>query len=258
MLAVVTGASSGIGFELAKLLAENDFEVLMVAENDVDAAAARLAVAGAKVMPLRADLSTYEGNERVIATVAAYGQAVDVLALNAGVGVAGAFLETPMDADLALLELNINSPVRLTKRLLPDMVASGEGRVLITSSIAGTMPGPYYATYAASKAFLLSFAEAIRHELKDTGVTVTALMPGPTDTEFFDRAGMQDTPVYEGKKDDPAGVARDALRALMSGDDKVVAGSAKNAIQVAMGKVMPETVKAALHSRQVKQEDEDE
>jgi short-subunit dehydrogenase len=120
------------------------------------------------------------------------------------------------------------------------------------------MPGPYYATYAASKAFLLSFAEAIRHELKDTGVTVTALMPGPTDTEFFDRAGMQDTPVDEGKKDDPAEVARDAFRALMSGDDKVVAGSAKNAIQVAMGKVMPETVKAALHSRQVKPEDEDE
>jgi short-subunit dehydrogenase len=255
-LAVVTGASSGIGFEFAKVLIENDFEVLMVAEDDVDAAAASLGVTGAKVMPLRADLSTHDGNERLVAAVAADGRAADVLALNAGVGVAGPFLETPIDADLALLELNINSPVYLAKRLLPAMVASGEGRVLITSSIAGTMPGPYYATYAASKAFLLSFAEAIRYELKDTGVTVTALMPGPTDTNFFDRAGMEDTLVYEGQKDDPADVARDAFKALMAGDDKVVAGSAKNAVQVAMGKVMPETAKATLHARQVKPEDE--
>jgi uncharacterized protein len=132
------------------------------------------------------------------------------------------------------------------------MVERGAGRVLITSSVAATMPGPYYATYAASKAFLQSFAQAIRHELKDTGVTVTALQPGPTDTEFFDRAGMQDTKVAGADKDDPADVARQGFEAMMAGKDHVVAGSPKNKAQAAASRVLPETTRAAMHAAQTR------
>jgi short-subunit dehydrogenase len=131
------------------------------------------------------------------------------------------------------------------------MIAAGRGGVLFTSSIAATAPGPYHATYAASKAFLLSFAEALRYELRDSGVTVTALMPGPTDTEFFDRAGMQGTKLREQTaKDDPAEVARDGYQALLAGKDHVVAGSAKNKAQAAAGRIMPETTKAATQARE--------
>jgi short-subunit dehydrogenase len=128
------------------------------------------------------------------------------------------------------------------------MVRRGEGRLLFTASVAATMPGPYYATYAASKSFVHSFAEAIRHELKDTGVTVTSLMPGPTDTEFFERAGMQDTKVDSSKKDDPAEVARDGFKALMAGKDHVVAGSAMNRAQTAASTILPDPMKARVHA----------
>jgi uncharacterized protein len=257
-LAVVTGGSSGIGLELARQLLGNGYEVLIVAEQGVAAAAADLAGSGA-VDTLEVDLATFEGNEQVVAAVQRRGRPVDVLALNAGVAVAGPFLETPLSAELNLLQLNLGSVVHLAKRLLPAMASRGEGRVLITSSIAATMPGTYYATYGASKAFLLSFAEAIRYELKNTGVSVTALMPGPTDTDFFDRAGMQDTPVgHKARKDDPAEVAADAIKALLAGDDKVVAGSVKNTLQAATAKVLPETARAAMHAGQTKPQDLDE
>jgi uncharacterized protein len=135
--------------------------------------------------------------------------------------------------------------------MLPGMIARGGGGLLFTSSIAASAPGPYHATYAASKAFLLSFAEAIRYELRDTGVTVTALMPGPTDTEFFGRAGMEGTKLIEQtSKDDPAQVAREGFEALLAGKDHVVAGSMKNKAQVAAGRVMPETVKAKMQASQ--------
>jgi uncharacterized protein len=144
--------------------------------------------------------------------------------------------------------------VHLAKRALPGMVERGAGRVLITSSVAATMPGPYYATYAASKAFLQSFAQAIRFELKDTGVTVTALQPGPTDTEFFERAGMEGTKVADAGKDDPAQVAEQGFEALMAGKDHVIAGSPKNTAQVAGAKLLPETARARLQAAQVKPE----
>ena len=189
--AVITGGSSGIGYEFAKVCAEENFGVLLIADQGVDDAAEGLMSSGAAVSTLAADLSTYEGNESVAAAVQRDGRPVDVLALNAGIVVGGPFLETKLERDLELISLNIGSVIHLAKRLLPAMVSRGEGRVLITSSIAATMPGPYYATYAASKAYLLSFAEAIRYELKDSGVTVTALLPGPTDTEIFDRGGCR-------------------------------------------------------------------
>jgi uncharacterized protein len=253
--AVVTGASSGIGLELARQFAENGFDVLINAEDDrLNAAAQELSSTGADIQVVEADLATAEGVEFLVSAVEAAGRPVDALALNAGVGNGGAFLDIPWVDEERLIAVNVGSTVHLAKQLLPAMVARGSGRVLFTASIASTMPGPYYATYAASKSFVLSFAEAVRYELKDSGVTVTALMPGPTDTDFFNRAGMHDTPVDEGSKDDAASVARDGFEALMAGKDHVVGGSRKNALQTAAGKFLTDPIKAAVHARMTKPE----
>jgi uncharacterized protein len=253
-LALVTGASSGIGLALARQFAGNGFDLIITAEDDELAAAeASLAGGEASVRAVKADLSTYEGVEGLWSAVAAAGRPLDAVALNAGIGVNGDFTrDIPLEDDLRLIAVNVTAVVHLAKRVLPAMVDRGAGRVLVTSSVAATMPGPYYATYAASKAFLQSFAQAIRFELKDTGVSVTALQPGPTDTEFFDRAGMDGTKVAGADKDDPAEVARDGFEALMAGKDHVIAGSAKNRAQVAGGKLLPEKARAAMHAAQVK------
>jgi short-subunit dehydrogenase len=174
------------------------------------------------------------------------------VAVNAGIGVSGAFVETDLEEHFRLIGLNITGAVHLAHLVLPGMVARGQGGVLFTSSIAATMPGPYLSTYAASKAFLHSFAEALRHELKDSGVTVTSLMPGPTDTDFFARAGMEDTKLGQARKDDPADVARQGFEALMAGRDKVVAGSPKNKLQTAAAQVIPDRATAALQGSMVK------
>ena len=257
-LALVTGASSGIGLELARQFAQNGFDVILNAEDDELAAAeASLAGEGAEIRAVRADLSTYDGVEQLWSAVASIGRPLDAAALNAGIGVNGDFArDIPLSDDLRLIAVNVTAVVHLAKRVLPAMIERGAGRVLVTSSVAATMPGPYYATYAASKAFLQSFAQAIRFELKDTGVTVTALQPGPTDTEFFDRAGMDDTKVAEAKKDDPAEVAKDGFEALMAGKDHVIAGSTKNKAQVAGGKILPEKARAAMHAAQTKPKDD--
>ncbi|MBG0826672.1 SDR family NAD(P)-dependent oxidoreductase [Planomonospora sp. ID67723] len=247
-LAVVTGASSGIGYELARQFAEHGFDLVVAAEDEGIVEAARsLEELGAAISTVRVDLAHRDGVEELYTRATASGRPVDAVAINAGVGVSGDFArETDLDDELKLIKLNVVSSVHLAKRVLPDMVGRGRGRVLFTSSIAGTMPGPFHAVYAASKAFLYSFAEAVREELKDTGVTVTALLPGPTDTDFFRRAGMEDTKVGAGKKDDPAEVARQGFEALMSGDDHVVAGSKKNVLQSVAGKLMPETAQARM------------
>jgi short-subunit dehydrogenase len=247
--AIVTGASSGIGFELARQFVDHDFDVVVVAEDDAVADVPDRLGAGAAATPMQADLRKSKEVERLWSAISATGRRIDALVLNAGVGNAGPFIETSLESDLELIKLNVTSVVHLAKLALPAMVERGEGRVLFTSSVAATMPGPWYATYAASKAFVLSFAEALRHELKDTGVTVTALMPGPTDTNFFVRAGMEGTRVDRGPKDDPAEVARDGFEALMAGKDHVVAGSAKNALQSVMARVLPKRVSAAVHAR---------
>jgi short-subunit dehydrogenase len=258
-LALVTGASSGIGLELARQLAENGFDVIINAEDDELAAAeASLAGGEATVRAVKADLSTYDGVERLWAAVAEGGRPLDAAALNAGIGVNGDFTrDIPLEDDLRLIAVNVTAVVHLAKRVLAGMVERGAGRLLITSSVAATMPGPYYATYAASKAFLQSFAQAIRFELKDTGVTVTALQPGPTDTEFFDRAGMDNTKVAEADKDDPAEVAKDGFEALMAGKDRVIAASVKNKAQVAGASLLPETARARLQAAQVKPDQDD-
>ncbi|MFF5080506.1 SDR family NAD(P)-dependent oxidoreductase [Actinoplanes sp. NPDC000266] len=250
--AVVTGASSGIGYELARQFAQNGFDLLVVAEDaDIDQAAADLRRDGRReVTAVRANLATFEGVEQTYAAIREAGRPVDAIALNAGRGLGGDFTrETDLEDELEIIAVNVTSTVHLAKRVLPDLVARGAGRVLFTSSIASMMPGTYQAVYNASKSFVQSFAEALRAELKDTGVTVTSLMPGPTDTQFFERAEMMDTAVGTGKKDDPAQVAEQGFKALMNGDEKVVAGSLKTKVQGAASKVMPDKAKAEMHRK---------
>ncbi|MFC7658912.1 SDR family NAD(P)-dependent oxidoreductase [Pseudonocardia benzenivorans] len=168
---------------------------------------------------------------------------------NAGVGQGGAFVDIDVDDEQDVIDLNVTSTVRLAKHVLRDMVSRGEGRVLVTSSIAATMPGTYQAVYNASKSFLRSFAQALGTEIADSGVTVTALMPGPTETEFFHRADMDDTRVGASDKDDPAQVAEQGVEAMLSGRAKIVAGSVGTKAQAATGTVLPDGVKARLHRR---------
>ncbi|MEU3844711.1 SDR family NAD(P)-dependent oxidoreductase [Streptomyces sp. NPDC028635] len=247
-LALVTGASSGIGFELARQFAQAGFDLLVNAEDDrLDHAAQRLRETGASVRAVRADLRDPAGVDRLVA--ATTGLDVDVAALNAGVGQGGAFVDTDLADDQAVIDLNVTSTVRLAKPLLRQMVARGVGRMLFTSSIAAMMPGAFQPVYNASKSFVQSFAQALQEELKDTGVTVTSFLPGPTETDFFRRAGMADTRVGSADKDDPAQVAAQAFEAVMKGRRKVVTGSAKTKAQGVADKVLPDAAKAAVHRR---------
>ena len=250
-LAVVTGASNGIGYELAKQFARNGFDLLITATGDsINKAAHALAELGTKVETVEADLATYDGVEKLYNQIHATGRPVDAIAINAGVGVGGDFArETDLQDELNLINLNVVSAVHLAKRVVKDMVDRNHGRILFTSSIAAIMPGPFEAVYAASKAFIHSFSEALRNELKDTGVTVTSLMPGPTETNFFHRAGMDDTKAGANEKDDPAQVAKQGFEALMAGKDAVIAGSLKTKIQGNVSKVLPDTANAEQHRK---------
>lgn len=251
-LAVVTGASSGIGYELAKQFAQNGYDLLVTSGSAGAAEAARTFEGlGARVESVQADLAEHDGVDKLYGRIKALGRPVDAVAINAGVGVGGDFAEdTDLKAELRLIDLNVKSTVHLAKHVVRDMALRGSGKILFTASIAGTMPGPFEAVYAASKAFVLSFSEALRNELKDKGVTVTALMPGATETNFFHRAGMDDTKVGASEKDDAAQVAKEGFDALMAGKDSVVAGSLKTKLQGLANEVLPETVKAALHRGQ--------
>jgi short-subunit dehydrogenase len=250
-LAAITGASCGIGFELAKELANRGYDLVIAAEDSGIADAARaFEQSGTLVTPIQVDLADYNGVEKFHSAIEALGRPLEVIAINAGVGVGGDFArETDLREELNLINLNVISAVHLAKRVLPGMVARKHGRVLFTSSIAGVAPGPLEAVYAASKAFLFSFSEALRNELKDTGITVTALMPGATETNFFHRAGMDDTKVGQSEKDDPADVAREGVDALLAGRDRVIAGSFKNKLFATAGRLMPETA-AGMHRKQ--------
>jgi len=248
-LAVVTGASNGIGYELAKQFAQNGFDLLVTSTGpSINEAAIAFEKLGAQVETVEADLATYDGVEKLYSKIKATGRSVDAIAINAGVGVGGDFArETDLKDELNLINLNVVSSVHLAKRVVKDMVDRHQGRILFTSSIAALMPGPFEAVYAASKAFLHSFSEALRNELKDTGVTVTSLMPGPTDTNFFHRAQMDDTKAGADRKDDPAMVAKQGFEALMAGKDSIVAGSLKTKLQGTVSKVLPDTVNAEQH-----------
>lgn len=246
-LAVVTGASSGIGLELARIAREQGHDLVIVAENSriEDAARELRAAAGAgEVEAIEADLATLDGVDTLYAALA--GRPVDLLFANAGVGAGHAFLDQQVEVWRRVIETNVTGTVYLLHRFAGDMRRRGTGRILITGSIAGHIPGTFQAVYNGTKAFIDSFGIALRHELAGSGVTVTVLKPGATDTDFFARAGMLDTKVGEAKKDDPAKVARDGWDALLRGDDSIVSGI-KNKLQVAAAGVLPEGLLAEQH-----------
>jgi short-subunit dehydrogenase len=247
-LAVVTGASSGIGLELAKELLRHDFDLIIAADGDgIHAVAEELGRGPARVRAVQTDLRTYEGVESLYAAILATGRPLDAALLNAGTAKGGAFVDNDLADELALVELNVTSTVHLAKRVLRDMVRRDSGRILITSSIAATMPGSFHAVYNASKSFLLSFAEALQNELRDSAVTVTVLMPGPTETSLFARAQMLDTVVGQMSKDDPVEVAKQGVRGMLAGRKKVVAESSLTKAQALLNGVLPNSAKAGMH-----------
>ncbi|HMN78459.1 MAG TPA: SDR family NAD(P)-dependent oxidoreductase [Burkholderiaceae bacterium] len=247
-LAVVTGASSGIGYELARLCAKNGFDLLIAADQGpLDASAQDFRALGANVDAVTADLATREGVDALYAAIE--GRPVDALLANAGHGLGHAFLDQDFAAIRHVVDTNVTGTIDLIHRIGKGMRARKRGRILITGSIAGLMPGSFQAVYNATKAFIDSFAYALREELSDAGVSVTVLMPGVTDTEFFQRAGMQDTKVgASDSKADPADVAQIGFDAMMKGESDVVAGW-KNKLQAAMSNVTPAEVLAAQHRR---------
>jgi short-subunit dehydrogenase len=249
--AVVTGASSGIGYELAKQCIENGFDVLVCAEDSgITEAATRLQANGNMAQAVVADLATRAGVEELFRAIQAMQRPVDALLLNAGVGVGGAFLETDLERELRMIALNCNHTVHLAKLVLPMLVQRGQGRILMTGSVVSTSPNPFQAVYGATKAFVMSFGEALRYELKDTGVTVTVLQPGATETNFFERADLMDTKVGQAEKDDPALVAKNGFEAMMAGKDSVLGGGFKSKVEGMMNEVLPETMKAAQAGKQ--------
>lgn len=248
-LAVVTGASSGIGLEIAQQLGGRGYDVVAAAEDDhIDGVAGAIRTNGVEAHGVRVDLRTPEGCNELATRVRELGTP-EVLVINAGVGLNGPFVETDLAEHVDLVNLNVTGALHLAHMLIGDMVRRGQGHVMFTSSVAATSPGPYMATYNASKAFVQSFSQALRVELKDAGVTVTALMPGPTDTHFFERAHLEDTRMAHLKRDDPADVAREGIEAMLAGVDHVVTGSALNKVQVATSAVTPERILAAAQAK---------
>jgi short-subunit dehydrogenase len=249
-LALITGASSGIGLELARRFAEHGYDLVIAAEDaEIHVAAQQLGSSGGvSVRPVQVDLRTDKGVEELYRRVGAAGRPLDAVALNAGVGLGGSFVDSTVQDALAVVDLNVRSTVHLAKLVLPDMVRRRSGKVLFTSSIASMMPGSYQAVYNASKSFIQSLSEALHDELRGTGVTVTALLPGPTDTNFFRRAGMASTRMGGmSRKDDPAEVARAGFDALIDGDRKVIAESMLTKAMGIGNRMLPDSVKAAAN-----------
>jgi uncharacterized protein len=247
--AVVTGASTGIGLELAKQCAKNNFDLLIAAnEPEIERAAEELRrESGRKVESVLTDLATLQGIDQLYHKL--NGRPVDALVANAGRGLGKAFLDQDFSGIRYVIDTNITGTIYLVQKIGRDMRARGSGRILIVGSIAGFIPGSYQAVYNASKAFLDSFSYALREELKDTGLTVTCLMPGPTETEFFRRAGLMDTKVGTDKKDDPADVAETGFKAMMAGEAGVVAGW-QNKLQAATAHIMPAETLAKQHTKE--------
>jgi uncharacterized protein len=244
-LAVVTGASSGIGFELAKLCAENGFNLIIAADQpQIETAADALRSIGVTVESLLVDLATKEGVEQLHALIG--GRPVDYLLANAGHGLGRAFLDQDFDEIRHVIDTNVTGTVYLVQLVTREMRARGEGKVLITGSIAGYMPGTFSAVYNGTKAFINSFSFALRAELKDSGVSVTCLMPGATDTDFFARADELDTKVGADEKDDPVDVARAGFDAMMKGQGDVVSGL-YNKLMTAMNSITPSGIVAEQH-----------
>ena len=246
-LAVVTGASSGIGLEIAKLAAGEGYDLIVAADTPFVDAAAGLKDLGVNVEQIEADLATEQGVQQLVSRIG--DRQVDVLAANAGHGLGHAFLDQAPRDWMHVIETNITGTLLLIQPIAKKMVSRGEGKILITGSIAGHLAGSFQAVYNGSKAFIVSFAAALNNELKDTGVSVTCLKPGATETEFFERADLEDTKVGQAKKDDPADVAKTGWEAMKDGKESVVHGL-KNKAQVLAAGILPESATAVLHRQQ--------
>ncbi len=246
-LAIVTGASAGIGLELAKLAAAEGYDLLVAADTPFVDAGAGLKQAGVDVQSVEADLATEQGIEQLLSAVGE--RPVDVLVANAGHGLGGAFLDQSPPEWRHVVDTNVTGTLLLIQPIAKKMVQRGGGKVLIVGSIAGHLAGSFQAVYNGTKSFIDSFAAALNNELKDTGVTVTCLKPGATETEFFERAGMEDTKVGQAKKDDPADVAKTGWEAMKDGKESVVYGL-KNKAQVWASGILPESATAAMHRQQ--------
>ena len=252
--ALITGGTSGIGYELAKLFAKDGYNLVIAArnENELENTSAELERNfGIDVVTFSKNLFDPENAFDLYNEIILKGIQIDVLVNDAGQGHYGEFVDTDIHRELSIIQLNISSVVVLTKLFLQDMVKRGEGKILNLSSIASKIPGPFQSVYHGTKAFVQSFTEAIRNEVKDSGVIITALLPGATDTDFFNKADMEESKiVQEGKLADPAEVAKDGYDALMKGDDMIISGF-KNKVQVAMGNVLPDSAVAEkVHKQQ--------
>jgi uncharacterized protein len=246
-LAVITGASTGIGYELARCCAQDGFDLIVAAdEPEIQEAAEDLRTFGVKVDFVEADLATIEGVETLYGAI---GRPVDALLANAGIGLAQGFLDQNFNDVIRVIDTNITGTLYLIQKVGRDMRQRNRGKILITGSIAGFTPGAFQAVYHGTKAFIDSFSFALRAELKDTGVTVTCLMPGATETEFFDRAGLEDTKVGQAKKDDPEDVAEAGFKAMMNGDGDVVTGW-QNKLQTAIANLTPAAMLAEQTRKQ--------
>ena len=246
-LAIVTGASSGIGLELAKLAAEDGYDLIVAADTPFVEAGPALEQYEVDVQSIEADLSSKQGVSQLLDLIG--GRQVDVLVANAGHGLGHGFLDQDTDEWMHVLNTNITGTLLLIQPIVRKMVERGEGKVLVTGSIAGHVAGSFQAVYNGSKAFIDSFAAALGTEIKDSGVTVTCLKPGATETEFFHRAELDDTKVGQAKKDDPADVAKAGWEAMKSGDEAVIYGL-KNKMQVAAADVMTDAMTAEIHRKQ--------
>ena len=245
--AIVTGASTGIGLELAKLAAQDGYDLLVVADTPLVDASSELKDLGAEVQSVEADLSSFEGVDRLLS--AAGNRQVNALFANAGHGLGRGFLEQQPREWRHVIDTNITGTLYLIQKVAKRMVERGDGRILINGSIAGHIPGAFQAVYNGSKAFIDSFSDALGNELKDTGVTVTCLKPGATETEFFERADLMDTKVGQAKKDDAADVAKTGYKAMMKGERSVIY-RLKNKLQVAGSTLLGGGFGAEQHRKQ--------
>jgi short-subunit dehydrogenase len=246
-LAVVTGASSGIGLEIAKLAARDGYDLIVAADTPFVEAGPSLRDLGVTVHEVEADLSTKHGVDQLLSVVG--DRPVDVLVANAGHGLGHGFLDQSPDEWQHVINTDITGTLLLIQPIVQRMVERGEGKVLITGSVAGHMSGAFQAVYNGSKAFIDSFAAALNEEIKGSGVTVTCLKPGATETNFFHRAELDDTKVGQEKKADPADVAKAGWEAMKKGEPAVIPG-VMNKMRVAAADVMTDAQTAKLHRTQ--------
>lgn len=257
--ALITGATNGIGYELAKLFAQDGYNLIIVArtEEDLQQRADEFSKQyGIKVVSITKDLFNPEAAFELYDEVKAKDLLIDVLVNDAGQGQYGLFVDSDIRRQLDIIQLNVSSLTVLTHLFLKDMVARNEGKVLQLGSIASELPGPWQAVYHATKAYVLSLTEALIRELKDTNITLTTLQPGATDTDFFNKADMQESKILDTKLSDPVKVAKDGYEALMKGDDKIVSGF-KNKAMVASSNIMPDTAVAAQMDKMQQPRDKD-